>query len=221
MSSDNKVTIWFLVGMIVVVIVGLTTAAAFSKGKTSGQFSAAVVEALSPTDWVRGNKDAKVSVIEYGDFECPGCASYYPLMEQLVQEYGDKIQFSFRNFPLSRHLNAQITAEAAEAAGLQGKFWEMAGILYEKQDDWASADTKTIVEKYLNGYAASIGLDVSKFDSDIKSDQVKAKIKKDVKSGTDANLNHTPTFFINLKEIPDPKSYDEFKAIIDDALKNS
>lgn len=222
MSGDNKVTIWSVVIIAVVVIIGVTIAAAFSKGQTSGNYLTATTEAVNPTDWLKGNKDGKVSVIEYGDFQCPACATYYPLAEELVKNYSGQIQFVFRNFPLYQvHPNAGITAQAAGAAGLQGKFWEMYSLLYEKQTEWASADTKTIIDKYLNGYAQSIGLDVKKFDTDIDSDQVKTKIQNDVKSANDSSLDHTPTFFINLKEIPNPQSYDEFKSAVDTALQNS
>src|SRR3989344_6276182 len=207
--------------MVIVVIIGVTAAAAFSKGKISGQ-AAAVASAISDTDWVKGNKDATVSLMEYGDFQCPACAAYYPMVEELMKEYGDRIKFVYRHFPLYlSHPNADITARAAEAAGIHNKFWEMYDLLYQKQNDWANADPKDIVEKYLNGYAESIGLDLKKFAADLDGDQVKTEIEADVKSGRDANLNHTPTFFVNLKEIPNPKSYAELKSIIDKALKNS
>ena len=222
MDGVNKVTIWSVVIMVIVVIIGVTAAAAFSKGKTSGQQAAAITSAVMETDWIKGNKDASVSLIEYGDFQCPACAAYYPMVEELMKEYGDRIKFVYRHFPLYlSHPNADITARAAEAAGLQNKFWEMYDLLYKKKNDWANADPKDIVEKYLNGYAESIGLDLKKFAADLDGDQVKTEIEADVKSGRDANLNHTPTFFVNLKEIPNPKSYAELKSIIDQALKNS
>lgn len=114
-----------------------------------------------------------------------------------------------------------ISSQAAEAAGLQGKYWEMHDMLYAKQAEWSQEPAASVVQKYFNGYAQSLGLDVTKFDSDIGSSVVTSKIQKDVDSGNAAHIDHTPTFFINLVQIPNPNSYAAFKESIDAAIASS
>jgi protein-disulfide isomerase len=176
--------------------------------------------AITASDWTRGNKSAKVTLIEYGDFECPACATYYPFVKQIAEDYADRILFVFRNFPLYQiHPNAGISAQAAESAGLQGKYWEMHDLLYEKQNDWSSASPDKVVQQYFDGYASSLGLDMNKFSQEVNSSAVMNKIKTDVDGGTTAQIDHTPTFFVNLKQIQNPRNYDEFKTILDHALQ--
>lgn len=103
---------------------------------TSGQVT--IPNTIEADDWVRGNKAAKVVLVEYSDFECPGCGAYYPIVEQLVEEYGDKIAYIYRHFPLTAiHKNAETMARAAEAAGKQGKFWDMYHLIFTNQSQWA------------------------------------------------------------------------------------
>jgi len=178
--------------------------------------------AIAESDWTKGPKDAKVSLIEYGDFQCPACGAYFPMVERIRADYDGKILFAFRNFPLySVHPNAGISAQAAEAAGIQGKYWEMNKLLYEKQTEWSSADPTKVVAQHFNGYARSLGLDVAKFDKDINISQVTDKIKSDVDGGNAAGVAQTPTFYVNLKQIQNPSSYEQFKTIIDQALASS
>jgi len=225
----DKTTKWFIVGFIVLALVVVVVAGVMSggfsgpaSGTPSSTFVATTVPALTSADWTRGSANAKVSFVEYGDFECPACAEYAPIVSQLVTAYGDRVLFSFRNFPLySIHPNAGISSQAAEAAGLQGKFWEMHDLLYQKQGEWASAVPTAVVSQYFNGYATSLGLNVSKFDTDINSSGVLNKVQADVTSGNAAQIDHTPTFFINLKQIQNPTNYNEFKAVIDAALASS
>ncbi len=221
----DKITLWFIVGFVVLVVVGVIAAGVMSGGfsstatSTSPGFVATTVPPIAAADWTQGNKNAKVTFIEYGDYECPACGETSPIVQQLMTAYGDRVLFAFRNFPLYQiHENAGISAQAAEAAGLQGKFWQMHDLLYAKQNDWSSAFTNTIVADYFNGYASSLGLNVAKFDTDMSSGEVSNKIQADVTSGNAAAIDHTPTFFLNLTQIPNPTSYDEFKAVLDKAL---
>jgi protein-disulfide isomerase len=225
-SSTNKITIWFIVGFLVLVAAGVIAAGAYSSlsssASTPANFVATTVPAVTSTDWTMGAATSSVSFIEYGDYECPACAEYSPVIKQLITDYGSRVLFAFRNFPLyTIHPNAGISAQAAEAAGLQGKYWEMHDLLYTKQNDWVTTDPTQVVAKYFNGYTQSLGLDVAKFDSDIGSAQVLDKIKTDVASGNAANIDHTPTFFVNLKQIPNPTNYAGFKAALDAALASS
>ena len=173
--------------------------------------------AVTTSDWVRGNKDSKVVLLEYADFQCPACGAYNPLLEQLYQESGDKIQIVYRNFPLSQHKNAWLAAQAAGAAGLQGKFWEMENKIFENQRQWSELANPrdTFIQ-----YAESLGLDVNQFKKDIDSKQVKDKISSDQNGGNLSGIDHTPTFFLNGKEIQ-PTSYDELKNLITQSIKDN
>jgi protein-disulfide isomerase len=172
---------------------------------------------------VKGSTTPKVTVIEYGDFECPACGAYEPLVQQLETAYTNQpVEFVFRNFPLFQiHPFAMISAQAAEAAGLQGQYWQMHDLLYKDQSEWtanSSLSASDVVSKFFDGYAQSLGLNVVQFDTDINSDAVKQKVQNDLALGNAASVDHTPTFFINLAQISNPGSYNEFKADIDAAL---
>lgn len=208
-----------------VVVVVLATGALIVLGimqppasQTPPNFVSTTAAAITSTDHVEGSANAKVSVIEYGDFQCPACGAYLPITQQIIANYGDKIAFVFRNYPLEQHADAQIASQAAEAAGLQGKYWQMHDMLYEDQNTWTNASPSNAVSQFFDGYASSTGINVAQFDKDINSAQVLAKIQNDLASGNAAAINHTPTFFINLKQIQDPTSYDQFKSVIDQAL---
>ncbi len=215
---------WFIGGFVVLVAAGVTFAAVMSSKGTSSSdtnpsFVATTIPPINSQDWTKGDPNAKVSLVEYGDFECPACGAYYPVVNQLVTQYGDRVRFAFRNFPLYNiHPDAGISAQAAEAAGLQGKYWEMFDLLYKNQTVWATTPPEAVVAKYFDGYASSLGLDVKKFDADINGPAVDAKIKADVATANSAQVDHTPTFFVNLKQIPNPLSSNDFKGTLDNAL---
>jgi protein-disulfide isomerase len=221
---QRKTEFW-IIGIFIVVLLAAVVAAGFFSSKLSpaqGTFNATTVPPITSADWARGNANAKVSLVEYGDFQCPACGEYEPLVEQLMAKYGDRVLFVFRNFPLYQiHQDAMIAAQAAEAAGLQGKYWEMHDLLYQKQVEWSTASTDTVVVKYFDGYAVSIGLSVAKFDADINSPLVKSKVQHDIDTGNAAQIDHTPTFFINLTQIPNPSNAAQFQADIDAALASS
>jgi len=222
-TDTNKITIWFIGGFVVLIIGGLIVAGIYSAGSSSGSPSSAFVATTAPVitaaDWKEGNPNAKVTVIEYGDFECPACAAYLPIMQQLVANYSSTVLFVFRNYPLyQEHPDAGISAQVAEAAGLQGKYWQMNNLLYEKQSEWSSISPDQVVSQFFDGYAQSLGLDVNKFNADISSSTVTNKIQADVNGGTSAQIDHTPTFFVNLAQIRNPVSYADFASVLDKAL---
>ena len=165
------------------------------------------------SDWVKGNRESKVILIEYGDFQCPACKSYFPIVKQLAQEYGDRMQFVYRHYPLPQHYNAKPSAYAAEAAGKQGKFWEMHDKIYENQDAWAAGSGKEIFENY----ASQLGLNMDQYKADRDSEAVKEKVNLDYKSGVQAGIRGTPTFFLNGTQIQ-PGNLTEFKSLIEDAI---
>jgi len=170
-------------------------------------------------DWVKGEESALLTIIEYLDFECEACRVYYPITKQLKEEYKDKVRFVVRYFPLPGHKNSMTSALAVEAAGKQGKFWEMHDILYEKQKEWGEkfvADPSIFEE-----YAKQIGLDMEKYKSDINTQEVKDRINRDKEEAVSLGIQGTPTFFINGERIPNPKGYEDFKSIIDGLMPKS
>jgi protein-disulfide isomerase len=173
---------------------------------------------VTSADHILGPKNAPVTMIEYGDFQCPACGAYYPLVKRLTEEASTTLRLVFRHFPLQQHANAPITADASEAAALQGKFWEMFDLIYAHQADWSTvADAHSIMD----GYAEKIGLDMIKFKSDIDSAAVKASVDADAAEALKIGIDATPTFFVNGKAIANPQSYDAFKALIEAAASGS
>ncbi|QQG41261.1 MAG: thioredoxin domain-containing protein [Candidatus Woesebacteria bacterium] len=165
--------------------------------------------------YLPANSSAQLTLVEFGDYQCPACGIFNPLTKQIITEFAGKVNYVFRNFPLNQHANAPISSFAAEAAGLQGKFWEMHDKLFETQQSWStSTDAKSI----FIGYAKDLGLDVNQFKTDIDSQKVKDKVKKDSDDGYLVALNATPTFYLNGVKLELPANYDDFKKIIQSAL---
>lgn len=224
---DRKLQAWLIGGFIVVVILAVIAAAYFSNGASTStsNFVSTSVPAITSADHVTGDASSKVSVIEYGDFECPACGEWEPLMEQLRQTYGTRVEFVFRNFPLFQiHPFAMIGAQAAEAAALQGQYWQMHDLLYKDQAQWTantSLAPAAVVSQFFNGYAQSLGLNVTQFDTDINSSAVQARVQRDLTTGNAAQINHTPTFFVNLQQIQNPAGLTQFEQVIDAALASS
>lgn len=207
----------------VVIVIGAVIFTAIKYGSVSNTDNEPAPTILSNTisesDWARGNKDAKVTLIEYGDFQCPACGAYHPLVKQLVQEFGNDVHFAFRNFPLRQaHPNAELAARAAEAAGRQDKFWEMHDMLFEHQKDWS---LKSRPKDIFADYAGRIGIDQATFEQDIELDAVQQEVQQDFTSGNASGVDATPTFFLNGTKIKSPQGYEEFKKIISDAIQAS
>lgn len=170
---------------------------------------------VTPQDWIRGKKEANVILVEYGDFQCPACAAYFPLVAQLHQEFGDQIAFVYRHFPLSQiHAQAELAARATEAAGRQGKFWEMHDLIFANQASWAGQSNAG--EMFLQ-YTRELKLDLDKYESDLESAEVRERVKNDYQGGLTHGINSTPTFFLNGHRVH-PNNYGEFKNIIQRAL---
>ena len=145
---------------------------------------------VSERDHIQGPTTAPVTLVEYGDYECPYCGQAYPIVKELQQRLGDRLRFVFRNFPLTQiHLHAEHAAEAAEAAGAQDKFWEMHDTLFEHQ--------RALDDKHMKEYAAKLGLDESRFSREMTEQSFAARLREDFLSGVRSGVNGTPTFFIN------------------------
>ena len=143
---------------------------------------------------IRGNPDAPVTLEEYGDFQCPPCGMFAAFLGQLEKEYESRLRVVFRNFPLKMHQHAREAALAAEAAGLQGHFWEMHDVLYREQETWSKAPN---ARELFESYAGTIGLDLNKFKNDMDSEQANARVDADRQRGESLGIQTTPTLFIN------------------------
>jgi protein-disulfide isomerase len=145
---------------------------------------------VSAQDHVAGPDDAPVTLVEYGDYECPYCGMAYPVVKKARRELGSQMRFVYRHFPLAEaHPHARIAAQAAEAAGAQGKFWEMHDTLFEHQQ---ALDVEDLI-----GYAKSLGLDVVRFARDLESGTYAKRVRDDFRSGVRSGVNGTPSFFVN------------------------
>lgn len=151
-------------------------------------------------DHVFGNEDAKVVLINYGDFQCPGCAGAHPIIKNVTEKYKDKIKFIFRNFILSYHTNAKAASAAAESAGLQSKYWEMHDLIYESQSSWESLSVEDRTS-FFNSLAETIELDMDKFKTDMASERLVQKMTFDYNLGIKSGVNATPSFYLNGQSI--------------------
>ncbi len=173
---------------------------------------------VTSQDHIKGNPDAYVTLVEYSDFQCPACRTYYPLLKQLNEKHPDDVRIVYRHFPLVQiHPYAVPAAQASEAAGIQGKFWEMHDKLFETQDGWSKGG---VPDGFFSDLAGTIGLDVEKFKKDMDSSEVKSKIERDKQFGDKLNVTGTPTFYLNGKKLSNPKSFEELDSLIDDAIAN-
>lgn len=169
--------------------------------------------AVKDTDWAQGNADAALTLIVYSDLQCPYCSMLDPVMNQLIKDYPKDVRFVFRHFPLSGHDKSTIAAQAAEAAGKQGKFWEMKDVIFAGQSDW-SAKTVAEFETWVSDQAKTLGLDVEKFKTDMKSDEIVKKIKAATDEATKLELPGTPFVIANGVQFQENPSYEVFSAVI-------
>jgi protein-disulfide isomerase len=169
---------------------------------------------------MRGNPNAPVLLEEFGDFQCPSCGSYYPEVKKIEAEFGDKLKVIFRELPLlPMHEHALMAAQAAEAAGVQGKFWEMHDLLYENQAKWV--EQKDLVPVFVD-YAKQIGINPDQFMKDLNGETVAQRIFQDGKRAHSFGLKGTPSFFVNGKEAKDDQWKPEgLRQMIRDAIAAS
>lgn len=197
------------IGVLILIFIGFIM---FNKGDSKDTNA-------QPTNHVTGNTDSKVTLLEYGDYQCPACGSFYPVVHEIVEEYKDKIKFQFRNLPLNQvHPNAFVAARAAEAAGKQGKFWEMYDLLFQNQQSWSGSENPNAI---FENYAANLGLDVNKFKTDAASSETNGTINADIAAFKQTKSTmQTPTFFINGERFEIKKAdAAEFRKALDAALK--
>lgn len=212
----RHIALWLLVTLIIGGgIFGMVKLASRSLQDTGPTLT---IDAINAEDWVKGNRDAKVVLIEYSDFQCPACAFYYPLLKKLLEEFEDKLAIAYRHFPLPQHQNAKPAAYAAEAAGNQGKFWEMHNLIFDGQKDWK--DERNPAETFLS-YAQTLSLNTDQFKADFASKEIRKKVETAYQDGIGLGLNSTPTFFLNGKKIANPRNYEDFRNIIFQAINEN
>lgn len=166
-------------------------------------------------DHIKGNTEAKVILTEYADFQCPACGQFYPIVSSVLEQYGDQMSFEFKHFPLSSvHPFAMPAAKAAEAAGQQGKFFEMYAKLFENQNAWTKSATP---QTYFIEYAKELGLDEALFKQHLRSSVLEDHIKSQFNEAREKGLTGTPSFFLN-GELLEFKTMEEFIAAIEQAL---
>lgn len=170
---------------------------------------------ITQTDHVRGAKDGKVTLVEFGDFQCPACGAYEPIVRQVLADNKDTLKVVFRHFPLVQiHRNALLAAKASEAASVQGKFWEMHDILFDKQDEWGNAMN---ARDFILTYATTLGLDTKKFLADLDSKTIEEKIIAEMREGARLGIPGTPTFFLNGKKLENVGDLASFNKAIKEA----
>ena len=177
------------------------------------------VSARSPTEsiHVRGNPNALVTLEEFGDFECPSCKNLATFLDQMVKEYHPRVRLIFRNFPLAMHQHAREAALAAEAAGLQGRYWEMHDTLYREQPVWSSSsDVRTL----FISYAESLGLDLQQFKRDMESEKVRARIESDQVRAKSLGVQTAPSLFVDKREMgANDRNPEGVRRLVDAAVK--
>ncbi len=152
--------------------------------------------------FTKGPSTAKVKITEYADFQCPSCAFMAPTVAELLAKYPNDIELTFKHFPLTKiHARALLAAKASEAAGKQGKFFEMHDKLFAGQSTWSS---NSKAEEIFVGYATELGLDVDQFKIDLKNEEIAAKIRSNMAEGTKNDVQGTPTFFVNGLKVENP-----------------
>lgn len=175
--------------------------------------------AVVSDDYVKGNPEAPVTLVEYLDFECEACGAYYPLLKQLSTEFPDDLRIVTRYFPLPGHRNGMTAALAVEAAARQDRYQEMHDALFENQRAWGEQQRPD--PALFERYAQQIGLDLERFKADAKDKSVRERVERDVASGTELGNTGTPSFFLNGKKLENPGSYEALKAAIQAALNEA
>lgn len=169
---------------------------------------------------ITGNGTSGVTLVEYADFQCPGCVGVYPIVKEVVAKYQDQITFQFVHFPLVQiHPNAMAAHRAAEAAGNQGKFWEMYDLIYSGHSSWSQSSAASSI---FETYATQLNLNIDQYNTDVPSSAVNDVIQADIKKGQSENIEATPTFILNGQKLAEtPTTVEEFSKLIDEAISTS
>ena len=200
---------WFIfAGLCIAVVAGLVFLSNSDKVSVDNVDAFTIQKTEAINDQVYGNKNAKVVVYEYGDFQCPGCAGAFPNLKTIKETYKGSIAFVYRHFPLTTaHPHAFAAAAAAESAGLQGKFWEMHDLIFQSQDSWKNLKAEER-QKIFEDYARQLKLNIDQYNSDLTSKKVTDKVNFDRSLGLKIGVDSTPTLYINNKIVNDDVTSD-------------
>jgi protein-disulfide isomerase len=199
---------WIIIGVITIVVFGGAIWYA-------NQSAAAANEGVEVKQNIKGNADASVELVEYSDFQCPACGAFYPVVKDLLAQYGDQLRFEYKHFPLSNiHPFAQSAAMAAEAAGQQDKFFEFHDQLFENQQSWSQSAAPTA---QFVSYAEEIGLDIEQFRRQMNASILRDKVRAEFEEGRELGVTGTPTFFLNGERMQFT-TYEEFISQIEEAV---
>ncbi len=221
-SISREMVAWGLFGFAVVGgIIWISTLASNEKGSQSSGQNTTLSEllAVQSDDYVKGNPNAPVTLVEYLDFECEACGAYFPLVKQLEQEFPNDLRIVLRYFPLPGHANGLPAALAVEAAARQGKYKEMHDLLFTEQKNWG--EKQKADPAIFEAYAQQLGLNMDQYRQDVVSESVRARVERDVESGKKLRNTGTPSFYLNGAKIQNPQSYEAFKALIEKAKSSS
>lgn len=209
---------------IFVIAVATVATAVFLSVRDTGSAPGIELDGLPAGQAVRENShrlnsvpDSSVYFVEFLDFECEGCRAVYPAVEQLRAEYGDRVNFVLRYFPLRSHFNAERAARAVEAAAQQGQLEAMYRKMYETQADWG--EQRVPADQVFRGFAQQLGLDMTAFDATYEDPATLERVRLDIADGTALGVQRTPTFFLNGERIQ-PRSYEDLSTALDKALQN-
>lgn len=208
--SENKIVVGTLAA--IVLLIGLWGVWKLLNGSSTPTQSTTTIDLkVNESDWQMGPASASATLVEYSDFQCPACKAYAPIVKTFVEKNKEKVKFVYRNFPLQQHQFSKQAAYFAEAAGMQGKFFEMHDKLFDGQEDW---EKETDPEKTFLSYAKELKLDIAKLQKDVDSKEVKDNVEADLASGNAAGVDSTPSFYMNGKKMESPKSVEDFENLI-------
>lgn len=213
---SKRIKLWGGLGTILAIIVIVivwqtqqTESSAQSVNATNGLFE------VGENEWTRGNPEADVVVIKYSDFACPACLNYAAMDHQLTQELGDSVLFVFRHFPLPNSQASKMAARYAEAAGKQGKFWEMHDLIYNNQQNWKRGNAIMMFRQM----AEHLELDMEQMNKDVMAPEIEQKIQRNYEMGVESEVTGVPSVFINGNKMPYNPELEGYRSQIESFLK--
>ncbi len=216
MKTETKVLGAILIGTLLLLVGGIFLLSRGSSGPAGIEGAS-----VSQIDYSKGQKigsdSAKVKLVEFSDFQCPACEAAEPFVRNIRTSYPNDVQFIYRHFPLPQHAFGRVASVYAEAAALQGKFWEMHEKLFETQSEWSVLSEKEAAEYFLK-IAKELGLDENKIKDQVSDSTIQAKIDNDLAEGRNLGVNSTPTFFLNGRKLT-LQRFEDLNTAVSNALK--
>jgi protein-disulfide isomerase len=217
-ETAKRIAIW--TGLALALVLMVWGLAKMAVAPTTGDVGSTLSDPVSGSDHVKGSTMAKVTLVEYSDFQCPACAAFEPAIQALEKKYGNQVLFVYRHFPLPQHLNGNLAARASEAAAMQNKFWEMHDKLFATQNEWSTLSKGEALNTFAL-YASQLELNRDKFVTDVQSNSVEDRIQKDVTSGSKSGVDSTPNFFVNNIKVIGLQTYADLETALVNALNQN